>query len=123
MLGAQGRALQSNVEGSMVRGTVRREQRAGKYCIPQALTTFLFILPWSSTFQIISVWLRPQPSPAPETLVFSRNVAGELELSVIREGVMYRTEGISLVLYKSLVCPDLEFTMQCCFPHLQTVAE
>lgn len=107
----------------MVRGIVRWEQRAGKYCVPQALPTFLFILPRSSTFEIISVWLRPQPSPAPETLVFSRDVAGELELSVIREGFMYRTEGIKLVLYKSLVCPHLELSMQCCFPHLQTVTE
>lgn len=29
----------------------------------------------------------------------------------------------SLVLHKSLVCPHLEFTMQCCFPCVQTVTE
>lgn len=95
----------------------------GKYCVLQALPTFLFFLPWNSPFEIMSVWLRPQPSPAPETLVFSRDVAGELELGVIREGVMYRTEGLSLVLYKSVVCPHLEFTTQWCFPHLQAVME
>lgn len=36
------------------------------------------------------------------------------------------TEGAvqnSSVLYKSLVCPHLEFAMQCCFAHLQTVIE
>lgn len=59
VLGAQGRASESSVKGSMVRGTVRGEKRVGKYCIPQALPTFLFILPWSSTFEIISVCLRP----------------------------------------------------------------
>ena len=90
----------------MVREMVRQEQRKGKYCIPQSLPTFLFILPWSSTFEIISVWLTPQTSSNPETLVFSRDVVGELKFSVIIIiSVMYRTEGISLVLYKSLICP------------------
>lgn len=77
----------------------RREGR--EILLPQALPTFLFTLPWRSTFEIISVWLRPHPSPAPETVVFNRDVAGKLELSVIT----YRQR----VLNKSLLCPPLGF--------------
>lgn len=89
------------VRGGMVSRAVRGEERGREILLPPALPTFLFTLPWRSTFEIISDWWRPHPSPAPETVLFSRDVAGEVELGVItcRQRVPN----------KSSLCPPLEF--------------